>query len=245
MGGISGEWHVFGDSKNHYYFFRDSMDESYKKDFLEYLSSPAYEEDNRTWRDSCSHESWTYPDALYLAIGRVAAESALLDEVLTELLDKLIGSEHTWIITTGQNTEWLIQSCRLIFEEINPFFKKYSENDQKIFFDFLAQAGQLRTFRNQIVHGNWEHSGASPFGLRGRAWQDFELESVLYVSRARIRKGYDETCLQLGAVQQLAVDLVNLRDDLVRHFLKMQNLDAKSMPRWACDADHDSQQSLE
>lgn len=240
-----GEWHIFGESMNEFYFFRDSMNESEKKDLIEYLNSPEHEEDKRTWKKSCSHDYWTYPDVLYLAIGRVAAESALLDEVLTELLDELIGSEHTWMITTGQNTEWLIQSCRLVFEELNPFFKEYAEEDQKIFFDLLSRAGQLRTFRNQIVHGYWDHSGASPFGLRSRAWKDFELESVLYVSRARIRKGYEEKTLKLAEVQQLAVDLANLRDDLVRHFRQMRRLNVDSMLRWACEDDHGSERFLE
>jgi hypothetical protein len=236
---VSGERHVSGGSSSDYYFLSDSMKVSAKNDSVDYLNSSEHEEDVRTWKQSCSHDSWTYPDALYMAIGKVAAESALLDQVLNELLDQLIGSEHTWIITTGQNSDWLIQSCRLVFEEINPFFKRFSEKDQKIFFELLSRASELRIFRNQVVHGDWSHSGSSPFGLRGRSWGDFQDDFFLYVSRDRIRKGPDEKDVKLLDIQELASDLAQLRDDLVRHFRQMRKLKAGSMPRWACEIKHD------
>jgi HAMP domain-containing protein len=245
MNKIPGEWHFVGGSKPEVFFFRDSMDESEKRDFIEYLNSPQHEEDKRTWKKSCSHDAWTYPDMLYLAIGKVAAESALLDEMLNELLDELIGNEHTWLLTTGQNTDWLIQSCRLVFEALNPDPNENAEKDKKILFDLFSRVGELRSFRNQVVHGDWDHSGPSLFGIRPRPWRDFEQESVLYVTRARIRKGHEEKVLKLAEVQQLAVDLAKLRDDLVRHFRQMRNLDASSMPRWACEQDHESERFIE
>lgn len=56
-----------------------------------------------------------YDPALSEAIGLVAYESAVLDDVLRQAIDELFYDDsYTWILLEGQSTEWLIDTTKTL-----------------------------------------------------------------------------------------------------------------------------------
>ncbi|MDP1711097.1 MAG: hypothetical protein Q8K86_01395 [Candidatus Nanopelagicaceae bacterium] len=179
---------------------------------------------------------WAYTDALHLAIGRVAAESALLDEALTELVDELSGTMAWWRITEGQNTIWLLETCKILLEDTNAWYKKYSKVHHDAFMALLKRADGLRILRNQIIHGVWTTEHYLDADDHPLPDVEIDLDGVYIVGRARIRADYLEQYMSINDVNLLSKDLAKVRDDLVRMYRKMTNREDSEylpMPRWA------------
>lgn len=164
-----------------------------------------------------------YDERLYGAIGRVAVSSAMLDEVLTELVDELAGTDIMWRITVGQSTDWLIQSLRLLLDETDPYFRRYTHEQHRTFLSLLDEAGRLRDLRNYVVHGLWTSESAFEEDARPRPWGETEAtEAVFYSTRARNRKGYVAHAMTVGDALRLATEIARVRDGLVRLYRQMK-----------------------
>lgn len=177
-------------------------------------------DDKITGNDS----NWAaYDDSLYGAIGRVAVSSAMLDEVLTELVDEFARTDVMWRITVGQSTDWLIQSLRLLLDETDPYFKSYTQEQHLAFLEMLDEAGRLRDLRNYVVHGLWTSKLVFEEEARPRPWGETEArEAVFYSTRARNRKGYVSHAMTVGDALNLAIEIARVRDGLVRLYRQMK-----------------------
>jgi len=188
-------------------------------------------------------DRWAYTDDLLLAIGRVATESAMLDAALMEIVNLLSLTETWWRITEGQNTDWLLNTCKILLEEINPYYKRYSKNDHDLFMSLLREGHTLRVTRNLVVHGLWTTEHFLDENLHPLPWTEIDLKAIYTVGlgkRGREGSNYVEKYMSIDDVNQLAREIARLRDELVRAHRRMsgvENAQHWTMPRWGRDED--------
>ena len=184
---------------------------------------------------------WAYNDDLYRAIGRVAAASALWDELLTELLDELLGTEDAGRLFVGQPSEWLAQSCRILFDDAAKGRGRYPRAARDSFFDLLAVGDSLRHLRNRIVHGIWTNDSFHDEETRPRPWGNWDDNPSYYCSRGRMRKGTEEQAFSISDINRVADELSKARDDLAALYVSLEPALANKiriLPRWVEQPEH-------
>lgn len=176
--------------------------------------------------------------ALYAAIGRVAYESALTDELLREVLCDLDPfADGLWWLFEGQSSEWLCNSAATMLEHVDP---NHSVWPKSVHDDFLAQLAELRglrPLRNAVVHGIWTNSCDEETLPRpwGGTWTD--EDPPYFCSRSRPRTVFESRAFTATDVDVLAKKINDARSRLVEVFLSMSIArgDRQShgpLPRW-------------
>jgi hypothetical protein len=179
-----------------------------------------------------SHTADAYP-----AVGRVAIESALLDEFLNELLDKMVGSDKTWILFEGQSTSWLIEACLLVLNESDPYSNKYASDQHAKFKQYAERANMLRAHRNTVVHGIWRSGSVTEDQLRPRPWGKSvpDGEPVYCIVRSRLKKPFVEQLWTIGDVERLADEIHATYTGWAQLYREMESgrgVERRLFPRW-------------
>ena len=155
------------------------------------------------------------PVALLTAIGRVAHETALFDAMLTEFVGYLADSDSVGALSSGQTTDWLVQTCRLLLEEADPYQRHFPASFHSRVNTSMARATELRPIRNRVIHGTWsnlrfhERPLGRPFG------GSFDGE-VYWVARDRQRRAFEEQAMTVSDVDELADAVRALTADVIR-----------------------------
>lgn len=95
------------------------------------------------------------PDDLAAAIGRVVIESALVDDVIRSVLQRLAASDITWVLFEGMSSEVLATNVLPLLNEADPQRRKWGEEGHRRVKDVLATWVELRSHRNFVAHGHW------------------------------------------------------------------------------------------
>lgn len=174
-----------------------------------------------------------YTPELYAAIGRVAASSAELDELLRELLDVLLSpSEWAGMLAEGQPTDWLIRSLKLILGERDPYNDSYAPEQHAAFLSYAKRADWLRERRNSVIHGyfrSWAiHEGDE---VRGRPWGLWDDDKPFTCSRSRRLQHFDEQWWTLSNVNRLADELHEVAIEWAQLMRAMEPVH-RPMKRW-------------
>ncbi|WP_175558630.1 hypothetical protein [Arthrobacter sp. ok362] len=91
------------------------------------------------------------------AIGRVAGESAIVDDLFRELYCCLIGSPFGRVITAGEDSSALGRSCL----KVARYNHSLTDDQIKEIVSITGKLTKLRTSRNLLVHAVWER-GSKP-----------------------------------------------------------------------------------
>ncbi|MCZ7377305.1 hypothetical protein [Micromonospora sp. WMMC250] len=171
---------------------------------------------------------------LAAAVGRVAMESALQEELLRDVLALLVG-DSGWILFEGQSAEWLIQACRISLNEVDHWHSRWKESDHERFNELLRQTDHLRKIRNVVVHGRWEDS---PYNdeVVPRPWGAWENSQAYYCLRSRLRRGFETRAFTVPDLTRLAESIYGNSIDLADHVRQMHRAWVGSkypaLPRW-------------
>ena len=149
---------------------------------------------------------------LYAAIGRVASQSANLDDTLRNLLHDLVGiSDEVWVLFEGQSTDWLVNSCRAVFKVTGPSYHWSADLRDRVA-QLLARIDSLRRQRNIVIHGVWsrqcfyrhdeeKHCISRPNDLK-------DDSETYYFMRSNQRKIFEEAHLSVADIESLAQDIL-------------------------------------
>ncbi|WP_458107685.1 hypothetical protein M1D51_19465 [Arthrobacter sp. R3-55] len=95
--------------------------------------------------------------SMLAAIGRVAGESAIVDDLLRELYCCLIGSPFGRVITAGEDSAALGRTCLKVMRYNNSLSDDHIEEIIMI----TKRLAKLRISRNLLVHAVWQR-GTKP-----------------------------------------------------------------------------------
>ncbi|WP_141718118.1 hypothetical protein [Nocardia altamirensis] len=117
--------------------------------------------------------------------------------------------------------DWLINNAKILVG--NEIQLHLSESDQYLR-ELLGKAEQLKILRNTVIHGRWSQECSWPAEddahmcspLSARTFD--EPDAVYHVERSRYRRYAREQAWALSEVEGLAVQIMDLVDDL-RWFL--------------------------
>ncbi|KQQ66936.1 hypothetical protein [Microbacterium sp. Leaf320] len=167
------------------------------------------ESDAIVWNSELPHE-------LYAAMGRVAHSTALLDAMLGEFAEYLTDSTNTWVFVSGQSTDWLIQTCRVLLETtLDPQRTRYPDEFHKALRQQLSRASDLRNLRNRVIHGTWSNASYAEDPLH-RPWGDTTSERTFWVARDRQRRSFEEQAMTASDVNRLADEIDLVTDGVIR-----------------------------
>ena len=163
-------------------------------------------------------------DDLYRAIGRVASESARMDELLRELIGDVSGfDEILWVLLQGQNSEWLSEACKSVLRQRDPYFRRWPESHHIKILELLDEFSRYRIMRNAVIHGVWYPY--EPFGeddLLPRPWGAADDGSpIYYCTRSRYRKIDEVREMSVHDVTLLAEKIAKVQSRLVSEFRAM------------------------
>ncbi|GGU56899.1 hypothetical protein GCM10010211_22010 [Streptomyces albospinus] len=166
------------------------------------------------------------PD-LFKAIGRVAVESAQVDEMLREMISDLLpeSADDVWILFEGQGSEWLSETFKTMLAHVDGTFRSWAREDHEEFRKLLGWAAQLRVLRNAVVHGTWREEITLGWSdgddYIGRPWKDSQPgEKIFWCIRSRQRKGLQEREFSITDVERLAVEIAENRQRIADLFRK-------------------------
>lgn len=175
-----------------------------------------------TWQATCNHAHVPSDDPrhdvdqLALAIGRVAMNSAELDDSLRRVLSDLAGeNDTTWIIFEGQGTEWLINNIKVILN-----FKSHPDHLCDGLREVLGTIKTRRNDRNWVVHGTWLTRPVSdhPDDFRARPWGALDDEPVWFCLRSQYGTFGTAAMWTVSDINLLAEKLADVRKDLLRAY---------------------------
>jgi len=151
-----------------------------------------------------------YTDELLLALGRVAAASAELDEALRRVLSDLVETDgQTDVIWVGQTTDWLINSCKTMLTQRDPFLRRWTGEEQERFLSCAKRAGDLRLLRNWVIHGTFmTHRLSDLDEVQPRPWGAWDKEPSLFCLRHRSHRGMSERRFTVSDVHRIADELL-------------------------------------
>lgn len=176
---------------------------------------------------------------LYRAIGRVASESARMDELLRELIGDVSGvDELLWVLLQGQSSEWLSETCKSILPQRDPYFRRWPKSHHAKILELLDEFSRYRVIRNAVIHGVWYPY--EPFGEEDffpRPWGATDDGSpVYYCTRSRYRKLDEVREMSVCDVAVLAEKIADVQRRVVSEFramVKHSNPDAmEPFKRW-------------
>lgn len=174
--------------------------------------------------DGLEETHFVQDERLRAAVGRVAQESALLDEFLRELLDELVGpSDHIWLLFEGQSSEWLIETTLAMLEQVDPYFRKWSATQRRGVEELLNDARKLRPLRNAVIHGVWSYvSIMEPEDIRSRPWGEADSGEPVYIcTKSRFRKVFAQARFAASDVERLANEFAATYSGLRDRFREM------------------------
>jgi hypothetical protein len=154
-----------------------------------------------------------YTQELLLAIGRVAAASAELDETLRRVLSDLVETDgQADVIWVGQTTEWLVNSCKAMLTQRDPFQRRWTREERERFLGFVKRAGELRALRNWVIHGTFmTHRLADNDGdVQSRPWGAWDNEPSIVCLRHRSHSGMSERMFTVTDVNRIAGEILSL-----------------------------------
>ena len=170
---------------------------------------------------------------VYEAVGRVAVESALQDDLLREILTDLVGQD-LWYFFEGQTTEALLVSCRTVLDHTDPPHERFSDAQREAFLKAVTSLSDLRDLRNSVVHGLWSKWCVDPETALDRPWRDGDDGELLYVSRSRYRRFNTERKITIGDVHRLADEIHAAYTELAKAYTSMEqpHRTRPVLPRW-------------
>ncbi|MEU3859780.1 hypothetical protein AB0F03_20820 [Streptomyces sp. NPDC028722] len=181
------------------------------------------------------------PD-LFRAIGRVAVESAQVDEMLREMISDLLpeSADDVWILFEGQSSEWLSETFKTMLAHVDGRYHLWAREDHEEFRKLLGVAAQLRVLRNAVVHGTWREEFTLGWSegddYIGRPWKDGQPdEKIFWCIRSRQRKGLQEREFSISDVERLATEIAENRQriaDLFRKETKTHPGAGNTLKRW-------------
>lgn len=147
---------------------------------------------------------------LSAAIGRVAMQSALLDELLREILAWLYEKDFAVaIFLEGQKTDWLIQYSRAALNHVDHYYRTWPKDLHDEFNALLSRANELRVLRNIVVHGVWMHESVDD-NPSPRPWGDIEDGTPVYSCySSKYRRLFDERLFSVRDVENIAVKIAD------------------------------------
>ncbi|MGW8766849.1 hypothetical protein ACWGN5_30620 [Streptomyces sp. NPDC055815] len=171
--------------------------------------------------------TFTSNSELFRAIGRVAVESAQLDEMLREMIcDLLSASENdVWLLFEGQTSEWLSDTFKAMLSQVDGYYSTWSREDHIEFRRILVELGKLRVMRNAVTHGTWREQltlGRSEGDdYLERPWgEDSTGEQKFWCIRSRQRKGQQEREFTISDVDRIADEIAENRQRMADLFRK-------------------------
>lgn len=144
---------------------------------------------------------------LFRAVGRVSVESALLDELMREVITELIeGSDYMWILFEGQSTEWLIATVLEILTEMDSHRRIWPDDLHSRFKCIMSGIKKIRPLRNSVIHGNWTYdTPAELTEIASKPWRTIvHNEDVYYCNRSRMRDIEEVREFSISDVDHLA-----------------------------------------
>ncbi|MGP3979393.1 hypothetical protein ACTWQF_36380 [Streptomyces sp. 8N114] len=165
---------------------------------------------------------------LFRAIGRVAVESAQVDEMLREMISELLpgSADDVWILFEGQSSEWLSSTFKTMLAHVDGGrYRLWAPEDHEEFQKLLSWAAQLRVLRNAVIHGTWREEFTLGWtegdDYVGRPWKDGqEDEKLFWCIRSRQRKGLQEREFTISDVDRLAAEIAENRQRMADLFRK-------------------------
>lgn len=170
------------------------------------------------------------PDDLYTAIGRVAASSAVLEDVLRYVL-----AEHSsgWlsngaVVFEGQSLEWLVSnSVAVMTSRIDSPGMEFDSAETVAHTvrlrDAVKSASAIKSDRNTVVHGRWrrECQYESDAECKPRSSEANRSGPVFHVTRSRYRQfGGNEEAWTVSDVAAVATAI----DKLVAQIMEAHNI---------------------
>ncbi|MFE7895993.1 hypothetical protein ACFU3E_00340 [Streptomyces sp. NPDC057424] len=179
-------------------------------------------------------------DDLTLAIGKVVRESALMDELLRELIGDLLGeaSDVVWILFEGQTSEWLATTPKELLKLVDPVNRKWAKEEHEKLISIIGELGLLRRLRNAVVHGVWLRDPIAYEEWAGRPWGNVsDGTPIYYCFRSKQRDEPEVRELSIRDVEAIAEKYADVRVRVVAHFRSMMNAigyrwDVTPLPRW-------------
>ena len=95
--------------------------------------------------------------AMFAAIGRVAAECAEVEDQLRELFSHLIGTKYGGVITAGEDISKLTQLCLRVAR----YNHDLTEGQVRELAELMKSVERLRPHRNFLIHAVWVKSANS------------------------------------------------------------------------------------
>ena len=176
---------------------------------------------------------------LTLAIGKVARESALMDELLREMIGDLLGepADIVWILFEGQTSEWLATTLKELLKYVDPHYRKWEKGVHEKLISTVGELAPLRRLRNCIVHGVWLHDSAGSEDWPERPWGDVDDGTpIYYCFRSKVRDEPEMRELSVRDVEIIAERINDVQSRIVNHFrsmLQMINYRWRDpLPRW-------------
>jgi hypothetical protein len=184
-----------------------------------------------------------FNDDLYPAIGRVVVEAALLDELLSEVLDELVAGDH-WVNTLwdGQSTDWLLNACKMIPDQRDSYQRRWTGEEHARLANLLSRVRPLSELRNTCVHGNWSEVAVDDDGtVRPRPFSDDASQQgdLLFCIRSRRDHKWFEQAFAVADIHRIADEFRILSEELSIAVFNMQRRYHKTskylLPRWVED----------
>lgn len=179
------------------------------------------------------NEPFPYSDELYAAIGRVTAESALADELLSEILSSAV-SDRLHYLFYGMGVETLYRAASQIVKYEN-HRGRWAEADEAEFLAALAALHSLVPLRNAVVHGTWRLDDVSEEDVRPRPWGGgMEGPDLYYCWRNRYLGEPIEQAFTLADLDELAERFRRGYGRLAVSYASMEapNTRVNPLPRW-------------
>ncbi|MEY9907826.1 hypothetical protein ABIA35_004058 [Catenulispora sp. MAP12-49] len=171
-----------------------------------------------------------YDPALSEAIGLVAYESAVLDDVLRQAIDELFYDDsYTWILLEGQSTEWLIDTTKTLLKYSDHGMQKFGAEGHEALMRLLDEARPLSALRNAVIHGVWSETSTLGEGAKPRYWGG-PLDGAYFCLRSRVRRYDDERPFTIGDIERIATEYMTLSVRIVDLCLRLTE-DPETGPR--------------
>jgi hypothetical protein len=175
---------------------------------------------------------WGRADGLYEAIGRVAVESALFDELLDSIIGEIVDDRFAFF-WEGQATEALGDLCKKAVYSADPFAKRWGQEHHDRINQLLTEANYLRQIRNIVVHGIWSVHNSEEGETRHRPWGNAKSEeTVLFARLSKLRGRVVEYAMTVSDILELADKYDTLSLDLARAFYDMESPHRKDPSRF-------------
>lgn len=173
------------------------------------------------------------------AVGRVAIESSLTDDLLREILSKLYSGDYAWIFAEGQGTDWLIKHIKAVLPETNFNHRFWPASLENAFVNAIGELNPLRELRNNVIHGVWAYQPVDENDVQDRPWGNWDnsLDSEVFILvKSRQRTIFTERMFSVSDVVRLADEYSANRKRIVEAYRQLHRdrlgPPYEILPRW-------------